>query len=407
MTQKVTKRQQAVLDCIEACIREKGYGPTVREVCQSLGLSSPSTVHVHLKALEDKGFIKRDPLKSRSIALTYPIEEVPSPVTAFAAAYSKLVNVPLVGNVAAGSPILAEENITDTLSLPTEIVGDAPSFLLSVRGESMIEAGINDGDYVVVKEQPVANNGDIVVAIIDDGATVKRFFKESDHIRLQPENSTMDPIITTDCAIDGAVLQDMLRQVVTKTFNRITVDGDTSTNDTCVVLANGLAGNTPITGPGADYDTFFAALRHVCEYEAKMIASDGEGAGRLVTCTVQGAETEEQAEQMAKAVVRSPLVKCAMFGTDANWGRVLCAIGYSGAEFDPKDVAVSFQSKGGALQVCAGGQGVPFDEDLAKEILGQDEVTILVTLTAGQASCSCWGCDLTYDYVKINGDYRS
>ena len=168
MTQKVTKRQQAVLDCIEACIREKGYGPTVREVCQSLGLSSPSTVHVHLKALEDKGFIKRDPLKSRSIALTYPIEEVPSPVTAFAAAYSKLVNVPLVGNVAAGSPILAEENITDTITLPTDIVGDAPSFMLSVRGESMIEAGINDGDYVVVKEQPVANNGDIVVAIIDD-----------------------------------------------------------------------------------------------------------------------------------------------------------------------------------------------------------------------------------------------
>ena len=153
MTQKVTKRQQAVLDCIEACIREKGYGPTVREVCQSLGLSSPSTVHVHLKALEDKGFIKRDPLKSRSIALTYPIEEVPSPVTAFAAAYSKLVNVPLVGNVAAGSPILAEENITDTITLPTDIVGDAPSFMLSVRGESMIEAGINDGDYVVVKEQ--------------------------------------------------------------------------------------------------------------------------------------------------------------------------------------------------------------------------------------------------------------
>ena len=177
-----------------------------REVCQSLGLSSPSTVHVHLKALEDKGFIKRDPLKSRSIALTYPIEEVPSPVTAFAAAYSKLVNVPLVGNVAAGSPILAEENITDTITLPTDIVGDAPSFMLSVRGESMIEAGINDGDYVVVKEQPVANNGDIVVAIIDDGATAKRFFREADHIRLQPENSAMDPIITTDCSIAGKVV---------------------------------------------------------------------------------------------------------------------------------------------------------------------------------------------------------
>lgn len=205
MAQKVTKRQQAVLDCIEACIREKGYGPTVREVCQTLGLSSPSTVHVHLKALEDKGYIKRDPLKSRSIALTYPIEDAPSPAV-LAATYSNLVNVPLVGDVAAGSPILAEENITDTMTLPTDIVGDAPSFMLSVRGESMIEAGINDGDYVVVKEQPVANNGDIVVAIVDDGATVKRFYKEADHIRLQPENSTMDPIIVSDCSIAGKVV---------------------------------------------------------------------------------------------------------------------------------------------------------------------------------------------------------
>ena len=205
MAQKVTKRQQAVLDCIEACIRQKGYGPTVREVCQTLGLSSPSTVHVHLKALEDKGYIKRDPLKSRSIALTYPIEEVPSS-SVVAATYSNLVNVPLVGDVAAGAPILAEENITDTITLPTDIVGDAPSFMLSVRGDSMIEIGINDGDYVVVKEQPVANNGDIVVAIVDDGATVKRFYKESDHIRLQPENSSMDPIIVSDCSIAGKVV---------------------------------------------------------------------------------------------------------------------------------------------------------------------------------------------------------
>ena len=174
MAEKVTKRQQAVLDCIEECIREKGYGPTVREVCQSLGLSSPSTVHVHLKALENKGLIKRDPLKSRSIALTYSLEGLPAlESNVVQPSFSKLVNVPLVGNVAAGAPILAEENITDTITLPTDIVGDSPSFLLSVRGESMIEAGINDGDYVVVKEQPVANNGDIVVAIIDDGATVK------------------------------------------------------------------------------------------------------------------------------------------------------------------------------------------------------------------------------------------
>lgn len=207
MAEKVTKRQQAVLDCIEECIREKGYGPTVREVCQSLGLSSPSTVHVHLKALENKGLVKRDPLKSRSIALTYPLEGLPAlESNVVQPSFSKLVNVPLVGNVAAGAPILAEENITDTITLPTDIVGDSPSFLLSVRGESMIEAGINDGDYVVVKEQPVANNGDIVVAIIDDGATVKRFYKEADHIRLQPENSSMEPIITRDCSIAGKVV---------------------------------------------------------------------------------------------------------------------------------------------------------------------------------------------------------
>lgn len=207
MVEKASKRQQAVLDCIEACIREKGYGPTVREICQDLGLSSPSTVHVHLKALEKKGLIKRDPLKSRSIVLAYPLEEEePAVENVIRPSFSKMVDLPLVGNVAAGSPILAEENITDTITLPTDIVGDAPSFLLSVRGDSMIECGINDGDYVVVKEQPVASNGDIVVAIIDDGATVKRFYKEADHIRLQPENSTMEPIITRDCSIAGKVV---------------------------------------------------------------------------------------------------------------------------------------------------------------------------------------------------------
>ena len=224
---------------------------------------------------------------------------------------------------------------------------------------------------------------------------------------IHPNMGTMLAFITTDCAITHEMLSDALHEVVARTFNRVTVDGDTSTNDTCVVLANGLAGNPAITGPGEDYDIFFAALRHVCEYEAKMIASDGEGAGRLITCTVMGAETEEQAEQMAKAVVRSPLVKCAVFGTDANWGRVLCAIGYSGAQFDPKDVEVKFLSRAGELLVCAGGQGVAFDEALAKQVLSEDEVVIQVTLTSGSATCSCWGCDLTYDYVKINGDYRS
>lgn len=204
MSQKITKRQQAVLNCIEQCIREKGYGPTVREICTALGLSSPSTVHVHLNALESKGYIKRDPLKSRSIALAYSIDD--EVIVGDEPDARNIVDVPLVGDVAAGIPILAEQNITNTISLPTEIVGDAPSFMLSVRGDSMIEAGINDGDYVVVKEQPVANNGDIVVAIVNDGATVKRFYKERDHIRLQPENSSMEPIIVKECSIAGKVV---------------------------------------------------------------------------------------------------------------------------------------------------------------------------------------------------------
>ncbi len=209
MSEKLTKKQKAVLECIEDCIAKKGYGPTVREICAEIGLSSPSTVHVHLKALEEKGYIERDPLKSRSIMLKQNDQGQPvgrSEGNVLSPSFSKTIDVPLVGNVAAGEPILAEENITETMSLPIDIVGDSASFMLSVRGESMIEAGINDGDYVVVKQQQTANNGDIIVAIIEDGATVKTFYKESDHIRLQPENSTMEPIIVTNCAIAGKVV---------------------------------------------------------------------------------------------------------------------------------------------------------------------------------------------------------
>ena len=171
-------------------------------------MSSPSTVHVHLKTLEEKGYIIRDPLKSRSIALAHKTQDQ----SFGAVGSSNTLQLPLVGNVAAGEPIYAEENIEETLTLPTEIVGDSASFLLTVHGESMIEVGINDGDYVVVKEQQTAHNGEIIVALIDDGATVKRFFKEKDHIRLQPENSSMEPIITRDCAIVGKVVA-VLRRV--------------------------------------------------------------------------------------------------------------------------------------------------------------------------------------------------
>jgi len=206
----LTKKQRVVLEAIAKAIDEKGYVPAVREICASIGLSSPSTVQVHLNSLEERGFIHRDAQKSRSITLTEKgreelgLSEDPQPV-AQPDDYN-LITLPLVGQVAAGVPILAEENIEDTITLPVDIVGDSASFLLSVHGESMIEAGINDGDYLVVKEQSVANNGDIVVALIDDGATVKRFFREADHIRLQPENSSMEPIITRDCAIVGKVV---------------------------------------------------------------------------------------------------------------------------------------------------------------------------------------------------------
>lgn len=211
---KITKKQKAVLDFIAQTIEETGIAPTVRDICIGLGLSSPSTVHVHLKTLEEKGYIHRDPLKSRCITVVGQ-ERNASPAPANTTSkppvgvgeFSNIVSLPVVGNVAAGLPILAEQNVTETIPLPTEIVGDSSSFLLKVRGDSMVEIGINDGDYVVVKEQPTATNGDIVVAVIDDGATVKRFFKERDHIRLQPENSSMEPIIVReDVIIAGKVV---------------------------------------------------------------------------------------------------------------------------------------------------------------------------------------------------------
>ncbi len=210
MPKPLTARQQSVYDYIESYIEQKGFGPTVREIAEAVQLSSPSTVHVHLKTLEEKGYIERDQRKSRSISLPSKHQVLD---TFGSEGTIKNLELPIVGNVAAGEPILAEQNIEASMSLPTELVGDSASFILKVHGESMIEAGINDGDFVVVKQQQVARNGEIIVAIIEDGATVKRFYRESDHIRLQPENSTMEPIITTDCAIAGKVVA-VLRKVI-------------------------------------------------------------------------------------------------------------------------------------------------------------------------------------------------
>ena len=203
------------------------------------------------------------------------------------------------------------------------------------------------------------------------------------------------------------MLQDALHEIVPRTFNRVTVDGDTSTNDRCVVLANGLAGNEQIEWKDDSYSLFCTALHEVCRRMARAIAADGEGASRLITCTVRRARGEDSAERLAKAVVGSSLVKAAMFGSDANWGRVLCAMGYSKAPFRPEYVDVKFSSIFGEVAVCEKGTGLDFDEELAKKILSQDEVVIDVSLNEGEHEATCWGCDLTYEYVKINGDYRT
>ena len=224
---------------------------------------------------------------------------------------------------------------------------------------------------------------------------------------IHPNMGTMLAFITTDCAITHEMLSDALHEVVARTFNRVTVDGDTSTNDMCVVLANGMAGNSLIEWKDQDFETFLAALEEVCRYLSRAIAGDGEGASKLVTCKMHGARSEESAERLAKAVVGSSLVKAAMFGADANWGRVLCAMGYSKAPFRPEHVDVSFCSQAGSILVCKQGDGVDFDEDKAKTILTEKEVIIDVDLHEGDESAECWGCDLTYDYVKINGDYRT
>ena len=224
---------------------------------------------------------------------------------------------------------------------------------------------------------------------------------------IHPNMGTMLSFITTDCAISSEMLDKALKADVKKTFNRVTVDGDTSTNDMCCILANGMAGNLPVEQEGPDYDAFCAALHMVTEDLARKIAADGEGASKLMTCTVSGALDEDTAEQLCKSICSSSLVKAAIFDSDANWGRVLCAMGYSGAAFNTEEVTVEFASKAGTVTVCEKGRGLDFNEELAKEILDQEEVEINVTLQEGSGNVTCWGCDLTYDYVKINGDYRT
>lgn len=224
---------------------------------------------------------------------------------------------------------------------------------------------------------------------------------------IHPNMATTLNFLTSDVAITPELIQKALSDVVKVTYNCLSVDGDTSTNDTVTVMANGLAGNALIDKEGEDYDTFRQALYIVMMNMTRMLAADGEGASKLLECSVTGAPDQETAIIIAKSVIRSPLLKCAMFGEDANWGRVLCAIGYAEAEFDIDKVDVDFESEFGKIAVCRDGSGVEFSEEIAAKILSAEEIHILVELKQGKAQAKAWGCDLTYDYVKINGDYRS
>lgn len=224
---------------------------------------------------------------------------------------------------------------------------------------------------------------------------------------IHPNMATMLVFITTDVSISPEMLAKALKSDIADTFNMVSIDGDTSTNDMVTVLANGMAGNDTISSDGEDFSEFMKALNTVNVYLCRMIAGDGEGATKLLECKVSGAKTILTAKTVAKSVICSSLLKAAMFGADANWGRVLCAIGYSGAEVDVNKISVSFESEAGCIDVCQDGSGIEFSEQKAKEILLKKEITIHIGLHDGEAEATAWGCDLTYDYVKINGDYRT
>jgi len=224
---------------------------------------------------------------------------------------------------------------------------------------------------------------------------------------IHPNLATMLVFLTSDVAISHEMLQKALSGDVTSTFNMMSVDGDTSTNDMCVVMANGLAKNPIIDKEGEDFDIFMKALNTVNVYMARSIAGDGEGCTKLLECVVTGADTEEDAKKVAKSVICSSLTKAAMFGEDANWGRILCAAGYSGANIDVEKIDLDFKSSAGQVALCRDGNGIPFSEELASRVLHEREIDILLNLGDGPFKATAWGCDLTYEYVKINGEYRS
>ena len=277
------------------------------------------------------------------------------------------------------------------------------------KGEELLVQSLSDdwkdAAQAILTTDTFAKTAACSVEIGEKTVTIGGMSKGSGMIH--PNMATTLSFITTDAAISHDALQSLLGKTVDDTYNMISVDGDTSTNDSVLVLANGMAGNAEIRKGSAEEAVFEEAFRYVLGTLARMIARDGEGATRFIEMTVKGARTKEDAKTLARSVVSSSLVKAAFFGSDANWGRILCAMGYSGADFDPDIVDLSFVSPKGSIVVLSGGQPVPFDEDKAKEILLEKEVGAVADCHQGDGEASAWGCDLTYDYVKINGDYRS
>lgn len=270
--------------------------------------------------------------------------------------------------------------------------------------KATIEAGRQAAEAIMTTDT-VYKQAAVQVEIGGKTVTVGGMCKGSGMIH--PNMCTMLGFVTTDVAISKEMLQKALRTDVTDTFNMISVDGDTSTNDTLLVMANGLAGNEEITAEGADYACFLEALHQINETLAKKMAGDGEGATALFEAKVVGARNKEDARLLAKSVICSSLTKAAIFGHDANWGRILCAMGYSGAQFDPEKVSLFFESKSGRIKICEGGMEADYSEEEASNILKDEEVTVLIDMHDGDAGAAAWGCDLSYDYVKINADYRS
>lgn len=287
--------------------------------------------------------------------------------------------------------------------IPVDKIVDGTKQLLSLKEETT-EAGTKAAEAIMTTDTHKKEIA-VEISLISGTVTMGGMCKGSGMIH--PDMCTMLGFVTTDAAISKELLQKALSEIVQDTFNMISVDGDTSTNDTLVVLANGMAGNDELITEDADYQIFKEALYEVCEFLAKQMAGDGEGATALFEAKVVGAKSKEDAKVLAKSVICSSLTKAAIFGHDANWGRILCALGYSGAQFKPEDVEISFISKAGTVMVCKGGMEADYSEEEATKILSEPEVTALIDMHAGDASATAWGCDLSYDYVKINADYRS